>query len=125
VTESIARASAAHRSNLINALAATNLLDVGAVAGRASDVVGAPVLAYGKDSQAAWRSPEGRKFMLFVAEEEQRAVQRQQEEANRVIVSGLKALTASHLKFEQERGVTPEDVDVFSKRLAVLLAKPT
>jgi hypothetical protein len=125
VTESIARLSAAQRSNLITALSANNLLDVAAVAGRASDVVGVPVLAYGKDSQAAWRSPEGRKFMLYVAEEEQRAVLRQQEEANRVILSGIKSLVTAHAKFETERSITPEDVDVFSKRLAVLLAQPT
>lgn len=123
VTESISRAAAAHRKGLVGALATAKLLDISGISTRASDIIGAPVAPLSKDTQAAWSSDSGKAFVVYLADQESQKALREQAEANRLIVSGLQALISSHLKFEQERDVTAEDVDVFSKRLAIIFAK--
>lgn len=122
VLESIGKSSQAQRKNLVNALAKNKLLDVAPIISRGTALIGAPVAAYTEKNKAEWDKEAGRALVLFMAGEEARRALAQRTAANKLVASGFRALINAHEQFESDRSVTQEDVDVFTKRLAVILS---
>lgn len=124
VIRSIDTVSAAQRSSAVTALNENNVLDAGPLIARAPTTLGLPVAPLNAQSGAAWRTPQGRALVIFLAAEEDRQALRRREDANAQIVAGLLALARAHGEFERNREVTVEDVQVFSNRLSTILAGP-